>query len=103
MEFCEKKGYKPEVDISYVDNKGRELESKDAFRQLSWKFHGKMPGKKRRRSVLDKSIRRSCSRTIKAVRILLGTLARQRKKQEQLQTPYLVLSGNVNHAHFKKE
>ncbi|CAJ0586117.1 unnamed protein product, partial [Mesorhabditis spiculigera] len=104
MEFCEKKGYKPEVDISYVDNKGRELESKDAFRQLSWKFHGKMPGKKqqekRARQIDQKELLKNYQSSSDTP---LGTLARQRKKQEQLQTPYLVLSGNVNHAHFKKE
>jgi hypothetical protein len=35
--FSDKSDYKPNVEISYTDDKGRPMESKDAFRALSWK------------------------------------------------------------------
>ena len=36
------------VVTQYYDEYGRKMTQKQAFRQLSWKFHGKMPSKKRR-------------------------------------------------------
>ena len=34
--------------LQYYDEYGRKMTQKEAFRQLSWKFHGKAPSKKRR-------------------------------------------------------
>ena len=31
------------VKLDYFDKKGRQLTQKEAFRQMCWKFHGKMP------------------------------------------------------------
>lgn len=31
------------VKLKYFDKRGRELKGKEAFRQMCWKFHGKMP------------------------------------------------------------
>ena len=31
------------MKIKYFDKKGHELKGKEAFRQMCWKFHGKMP------------------------------------------------------------
>lgn len=39
--------YKPEVTLEYVDETGRVLSEKEAFRQLSHRFHGKGSGKKK--------------------------------------------------------
>lgn len=36
--FPEKMDYKPDIRITYVDERGKEMESKDAFRVLSWKL-----------------------------------------------------------------
>jgi U4/U6.U5 tri-snRNP-associated protein 1 len=44
-EFREKDAYRPEIKLDYVDEKGRVLDQKEAFRHLSHKFHGKGPGK----------------------------------------------------------
>ncbi|CEF60883.1 U4/U6.U5 tri-snRNP-associated protein 1 [Strongyloides ratti] len=44
--FEDKLDYNPQVTLSYADSRGRELNPKQAFRELSWKFHGKAPGKK---------------------------------------------------------
>ena len=47
MDFKEKDSYKPDVKLEYVDESGRHLNQKEAFRQLSHRFHGKGSGKKK--------------------------------------------------------
>lgn len=44
-DFKEKDNYKPNVKLDYIDDEGRILNAKEAFRYLSHKFHGKGPGK----------------------------------------------------------
>jgi len=36
------------VDLQYFDKKGRKLTIKEAYRQMCWKFHGRMPSHKSR-------------------------------------------------------
>lgn len=38
-------GYKPNVELKYVDDHGRRLDQKEAFKHLSHQFHGKGSGK----------------------------------------------------------
>ncbi|KAL7795224.1 SART-1 protein [Trichoderma ceciliae] len=38
-------GYKPNVELKYVDDHGRRLDRKEAFKHLSHQFHGKGSGK----------------------------------------------------------
>uniref|UniRef100_A0A914D9Q7 Uncharacterized protein n=1 Tax=Acrobeloides nanus TaxID=290746 RepID=A0A914D9Q7_9BILA len=92
--FPEKADYVPKVDITYTDQKGRDLEPKEAFRVLSWKFHGKGPGKKQIEKRQAKQEKKEKLKKMNSMDTPLGTLAKQLKKQEQLQTPYLVLSGS---------
>lgn len=40
-EFREKANYKPDIKLEYNDDHGRQLSTKEAFRVLSHKFHGK--------------------------------------------------------------
>lgn len=47
VDFKEKDTYKPDVKLEYVDDSGRNLTPKEAFRQLSHRFHGKGSGKKK--------------------------------------------------------
>jgi U4/U6.U5 tri-snRNP-associated protein 1 len=44
-EFSEKKHYRPNVKLEYIDDNNQKLTPKEAFRYLSHKFHGKGPGK----------------------------------------------------------
>ena len=46
-DFRELDTYNPNVKLEYVDETGRLLSSKEAFRQLSHRFHGKGSGKKK--------------------------------------------------------
>jgi hypothetical protein len=38
---------KDRVKLEYFDKKGKKLTLKEAFRQMCWKFHGRMPSHKR--------------------------------------------------------
>lgn len=46
-DFKEKEHYRPEVKLEYVDDGGRRMNQKEAFRYLSHRFHGKGSGKKK--------------------------------------------------------
>uniref|UniRef100_A0A914X4B4 U4/U6.U5 tri-snRNP-associated protein 1 n=1 Tax=Plectus sambesii TaxID=2011161 RepID=A0A914X4B4_9BILA len=92
--FAELRDYKPSVRISYTDGLGHEMDAKDAFRQLSWKFHGKGPGKKQIEKRTRGMVKKELMKQMNSMDTPLGTLEKQQKKQERLQTPYLVLSGS---------
>jgi hypothetical protein len=47
-----------QIEINYSDKSGRVLEPKEAFRVLSWKFHGKGPGKKQAEKHTMKVVKR---------------------------------------------
>ncbi|CCD67759.1 SNU66/SART1 family protein [Caenorhabditis elegans] len=103
MPFAEKHDYKPDVNISYVDRKGREMDAKDAYRELSYKFHGRNPGKKQLEKRANRKDKEERMLKTNSYDTPLGTLDKQRKKQKQLSTPYLVLSGSSDHSSLKKE
>ncbi|KAL6710654.1 hypothetical protein ACN47E_007711 [Coniothyrium glycines] len=48
------KEYKPNVELSYVDEHGRQMNQKEAFKQLSHQFHGKGSGNTKTKKYLDK-------------------------------------------------
>lgn len=47
--------YRPNVKLEYIDDNGRLLNHKEAFRYLSHKFHGKGPGKNKIEKRLKKN------------------------------------------------
>ncbi|TKR89556.1 hypothetical protein L596_013639 [Steinernema carpocapsae] len=91
--FQEKEGYNPEVKISYTDSHGREMDQKQAFRELSWKFHGKGPGLKQKEKRMAKSAKKELMKKMNSSDTPLGTLSKQLQKQEQEQTPFIFLTG----------
>ncbi|CAI5449921.1 unnamed protein product [Caenorhabditis angaria] len=101
--FPEKLDYHPDVNISYVDKKGREMDAKDAYRELSYKFHGRNPGKKQLEKRANRKDKEERMLKTNSYDTPLGTLSKQLKKQKQLSTPYLVLSGSNDHSSLKKE
>ncbi|EFO94856.1 hypothetical protein CRE_08897 [Caenorhabditis remanei] len=101
--FAEKTDYKPDVNISYVDRKGRDMDAKDAYRELSYKFHGRNPGKKQLEKRANRKDKEERMLKTNSYDTPLGTLSKQLKKQKQLSTPYLVLSGSSDHSSLKKE
>ncbi|KAM3177094.1 hypothetical protein ACTXT7_005196 [Hymenolepis weldensis] len=92
-DFREKSSYKPDVKLYYVDEMGRNLSPKEAFRQLSHKFHGKGSGKKKTEKRNKKIIEEALIKTSAGSDTPLGTLDKLNKKLEQQGTPYVVLSG----------
>ncbi|KAF2829594.1 hypothetical protein CC86DRAFT_171905 [Ophiobolus disseminans] len=48
------KEYKPNVELMYVDEHGRSMNQKEAFKQLSHQFHGKGSGNTKTKKALDK-------------------------------------------------
>merc|ERR1712079_647937 len=92
--FSEKKGYEPSVNLEYIDDSGRSMTSKEAFRYLSHKFHGKGSGKlkteKRQKKVMEESLMKNMSSTDTP----LNTLGKLRQKQKDSATPYVILTGN---------
>ncbi|CAB3399413.1 unnamed protein product [Caenorhabditis bovis] len=102
--FVEKADYHPEVNITYVDKKGRDMDAKDAYRELSYKFHGRNPGKKQLEKRANRKDKEERMMKTNSYDTPLGTLSKQLKKQKQLATPYLVLSGSSDHSSsLKKE
>ena len=92
-DFKEKEGYKPNVKLDYVDDTGRVMSQKEAFRLLSHSFHGKGSGKmkteKRKKKIEEEQLMKSMSSTDTP----LGTAAMLEDKLQRQKTPYLVLSG----------
>ncbi|CAG0884427.1 unnamed protein product [Darwinula stevensoni] len=97
-DFKEKDSYKPEVKLEYIDDSGRLLTPKEAFRYLSHKFHGKGSGKmkteKRMRKVAEQSLVKQMSSTDTP----LGTVEKMIEKHKESQTPFIVLSGSKQSA-----
>lgn len=45
VETSDLNNYKPEINLKYIDEFGREMNQKEAYKQLSHQFHGKIPNK----------------------------------------------------------
>lgn len=61
QDFKEKDGFKPNVKLEYIDDEGHVLNSKEAFRYLSHKFHGKGPGKNKIEKRIKKGVQEGVS------------------------------------------
>lgn len=81
-----------DIKLEYRDDFGRVQTPKEAFRSISWKFHGKVPGRKnmeRRLLRLENEMRLKSMNVIEA----LPTLRALRHAQTADAKPYMVLSG----------
>eukprot|EP00747_Dinoflagellata_sp_TGD_P162519 gnl/TRDRNA2_/TRDRNA2_180206_c0_seq1.p1 gnl/TRDRNA2_/TRDRNA2_180206_c0~~gnl/TRDRNA2_/TRDRNA2_180206_c0_seq1.p1 ORF type:complete len:595 (+),score=209.99 gnl/TRDRNA2_/TRDRNA2_180206_c0_seq1:85-1869(+) len=81
-----------DIKLEYRDDYGRVQTPKEAFRAISWKFHGKMPGKKnleRRLSRLENEMRLKSM----DVQNQLPTLKALKHVQTSDAKPYMLLSG----------
>ncbi|XP_060083688.1 U4/U6.U5 tri-snRNP-associated protein 1-like [Ylistrum balloti] len=93
-DFKEKDLYKPDVKLEYVDNDGRKLNAKEAFRQLSHRFHGKGSGKKKQEKRQKKLEEEQLMKTMSSTDTPLGTLNLLKEKQKSEKSSYVVLTGN---------
>ncbi|XP_053908440.1 U4/U6.U5 tri-snRNP-associated protein 1 [Cuculus canorus] len=94
QDFKEKEGYRPDVKIEYVDETGRKLTPKEAFRQLSHRFHGKGSGKMKTERRMKKLDEEALLKRMSSSDTPLGTVALLTEKQKAQKTPYIVLSGS---------
>jgi len=92
-DFREKDTYKPDVKLEYIDDSGRLLNQKEAFRYLSHKFHGKGPGKNKVEKRMKKVQEEALMKRMSSTDTPLGTLALLQEKQKQSQSPFILLSG----------
>lgn len=60
-DFREKSNFRPTVKLDYVDDDGRPLAPKEAFRYLSHKFHGTGPGKNKQEKRIKKAVQEGVS------------------------------------------
>ncbi|XP_019874493.2 U4/U6.U5 tri-snRNP-associated protein 1 [Aethina tumida] len=93
-DFKEKEGFKPNVKLEYIDDEGHILNSKEAFRYLSHKFHGKGPGKNKIEKRIKKSVQEQLMKKMSSTDTPLGTLNMLQQKQKETQSPFVVLSGS---------
>ncbi|KAJ8920239.1 hypothetical protein NQ315_011900 [Exocentrus adspersus] len=93
-DFKEKDGFKPNVKLEYIDDEGHILNSKEAFRYLSHKFHGKGPGKNKVEKRIKKSVQEQLMKKMSSTDTPLGTLNMLQAKQKETQSPFVVLSGS---------
>ncbi|XP_072318632.1 U4/U6.U5 tri-snRNP-associated protein 1 [Eucyclogobius newberryi] len=94
QDFKDKDSYKPDVKIEYVDESGRKLTPKEAFRQLSHRFHGKGSGKMKTERRMKKLEEEVLLKKMSSSDTPLGTVALLQEKQKSQKTPYIVLSGS---------
>ncbi|CAH2075876.1 unnamed protein product, partial [Iphiclides podalirius] len=93
LEFRERAGFRPHVKLDYVDDEGRPLCPKEAFRYLSHKFHGKGPGKNKQEKRIKKAVQEGLMKKMSSTDTPLGTLQMLQEKQRETHSPYVVLSG----------
>ncbi len=64
-DFKEKEHYRPDVKLEYVDDNGRRMNEKEAFRFLSHRFHGKVSGKKKTEKRAKKQVEEEVNMNMK--------------------------------------
>ncbi|XP_026314104.1 U4/U6.U5 tri-snRNP-associated protein 1 isoform X2 [Hyposmocoma kahamanoa] len=93
QDFREKANFRPDIKLEYVDDDGRPLCPKEAFRYLSHKFHGKGPGKNKQEKRIKKAVQEGLMKKMSSTDTPLGTLQMLQDKQRETHSAYIVLSG----------
>ncbi|KAH7573656.1 hypothetical protein JRO89_XS03G0187700 [Xanthoceras sorbifolium] len=84
-----------DIRIERMDEFGRIMTPKEAFRMISHKFHGKGPGKMKQEKRMKQYQEELKLKQMKNSDTPSESVERMREAQARLQTPYLVLSGHV--------
>ncbi|PLW07253.1 hypothetical protein PCANC_05340 [Puccinia coronata f. sp. avenae] len=96
--------YKPDVEIKYNDEFGRELTRKEAWKALSHKFHGKGSGKAKTEKRIKKIEEEKKLAAMASGDTPTGTNEAFRKRQEKLGSATMILSvGNKGSAPHQEE
>ena len=85
-----------EVVLEYFDDYGNKLTSKEAYKQLSRRFHGKGPGKAKVDKMLKRMEEDKRLQAASSSDTSLGLMATFREQQKAAEVPYVVLSKGAN-------
>ena len=82
------KEYKPTVELKYIDEYGRNMNQKEAFKHLSHQFHGKGSGKQKTEKLLKKIEQEKARESMSVLDSsqlagMTGAAGQQSKKQRQ--------------------
>lgn len=86
--------YKPNINLVYKDEFGRDVGPKEQFKLMSHVFHGKAPGKNKRDKRLQKYKEEMRLKSMSAVDTPLRMMEAVRKQQEKSGAAHVVLSGS---------
>ncbi|KAJ9089750.1 hypothetical protein DSO57_1009501 [Entomophthora muscae] len=86
--------YRPDITIKHLDPEGNVLTPKEAFRQLSHKFHGKAPGMKKTEKRLAKIENAKKLASMTSSDTPLGTASALAQRQKDKGTAHIVLDGH---------
>jgi U4/U6.U5 tri-snRNP-associated protein 1 len=85
----------PHIRLEYLDEQGRPMTPKEAFRRLSYKFHGEKPGKNKLEKRMRQAEEEKKRKLMSNIDTPLNTLDKLKQEQEKLQKPFIVLSGGT--------
>jgi U4/U6.U5 tri-snRNP-associated protein 1 len=85
--------YRPDISLSYTDEFGRQLNPKEAFKQLCFAFHGRGSGKNKTEKRLRKIQEELLQQKLAASDSSLSAMSSLQKRMEQSKTSYVVLSS----------
>lgn len=83
------------VRLEYLDEMGRTMTPKEAFRRISYSFHGKMPGKNKQEKRMRRAEEQLRRKHMSTTDTPLMTLSAMQKTQEQSKLPYVMMGGNT--------
>jgi len=83
----------PNLRLDYLDEYGRVLTPKEAFRQMSHKFHGKKPGKNKQEKQIKQLKEDRKRKAMSSVDTPLNTVEAMKSEQERTQQAFILLSG----------
>jgi U4/U6.U5 tri-snRNP-associated protein 1 len=87
--------YRPDIDLTYRDEMGRELTAKQAYRELSHKFHGKLPGKAKKEKQLRKIAEEMRMKRMDTSDTPLKSVEAFSEKSKQLGVAYVEVPANA--------
>lgn len=83
----------PRLRLDKYDEFGRKMTPREAFRHLSHKFHGKMPGKKKMEKKIQRYEEELKRKKMSSIDTPLMSLEAMQKAQQANKAPYLVLTS----------
>ncbi|GIX61510.1 SART-1 family protein [Babesia caballi] len=86
-----------DIALHYIDEYGRRMTPKEAFRKMSWRFHGKGPGLNKQERKIKRLERERLSMQNPVEN--LPTMKALMTRQAETKSSYLVLSGNTPGVH----